>query len=240
MPDERNFCDAGRNILASSVAESFPWDSKHSVSPVSVDATTNASERALELLSPSLVTIPDCYGMQRRYRGTLLTNFSSHALSNIVQKESERTHVMRQQYWSTVLEPRNETSCNVASARRGDLHLWPGNSESVRASMSAPHKFYLPESSFSREKQTGDIFQTDLLSQSTTSLLDHMKSRKSNASFANFKSVPTSHDLGHGVMSLSSSAPGRSSSFKRFHCQLCGSTFAQRGDLVRHIRVKGK
>lgn len=26
---------------------------------------------------------------------------------------------------------------------------------------------------------------------------------------------------------------------KRFQCQLCGSTFAQRGDMIRHIRVKG-
>lgn len=58
---------------------------------------------------------------------------------------------------------------------------------------------------------------------------------------SNSGSLSQAEELMVEQIAAASSTPrlGVSSKQKRFQCHLCGSTFAQRGDMIRHIRVKG-
>jgi hypothetical protein len=139
--------------------------------------------------------------------------------------------VMRQQYWSTVLlAPGSLALSSTAKARAGQR-------------MSQCH-FSVPISNNrNREKNVREAIgkvravHADSYPRSSTSLIDSMSTISYDYTISPVSRMKPS--------SATSDKPtlvqrdGAADHLKRFKCQFCASTFAQRGDMMRHIRVKG-
>lgn len=129
----------------------------------------------------------------------------------------------RQRYWNTVLEPNN---CPQQIAETNPYSKLPKQ---------------LARCTF--PKRTSVLAIPNLVAsqppQRMASLIENMMTSSVNSeaeqSNANVNAIITAHHTlprpGISVLPVSKR--------KRFKCHLCPATFAQRGDMMRHIRVKG-
>lgn len=153
----------------------------------------------------------------------------------------EKEHVQRKRHWDTVmLEPTDDpldhspifsagSSTGIPSVHDGlpqRSHSFFGEERILRPFGIIPEQAPRMES----------LLETMLTASSKPVLEETPPLTPSNSG-----SLSQAEELMVEQIAAASSTPrlGVSSKQKRFQCHLCGSTFAQRGDMIRHIRVKG-
>lgn len=215
---------------------------KHLILPASTEALGNAIDASAGFLSPLSSSEQESLSSYSRSSDSLPGRITPSA--SPIRSNGMSSHVspLREQYWRTVLEPSTSHANPEANGSK------PGCStrqEMKRTSIFAAtndnpsqHKTPLRAPMYSQQNNSVGITSGSFQTQRTTSLLEHMTSRNGETlpqdSHPRMSSVSMPLRHSHGTL-----PQVRPSGLKRFQCQLCGSTFAQRGDLVRHIRVKG-